>query len=374
MPPSFTLHGESDGAGARRVALTGSVTLRDGASLWRELGRAFAQADTIELDVGGVDRMDGGSAALVNAIVTQRRAAGSTVEVVNASHDTARMLRMYECAAEEVCGREHPRHPGMITEVGNSVVGLIESGRAILEFCGDLTIGAVQAVRRPRTVHFGQFGTLIERAGADGLPIVLLINYLVGAILGLQGAIQLHRFGGDQFLADLVGLSVVRELGPLMTAILVTGRSGAAYAAELGTMTVNEEVDALRTLGQDPHRFLVFPRVLTLLIVVPLLTLLGNLVACLGGLSIALTYLDQPTIAYLTSLQQAISLGDIGSGLLKSLGFSFAIGLIACQRGLATRGGADGVGRATTSAVVVSLFSLVVLDALFTWLFTRLDW
>jgi phospholipid/cholesterol/gamma-HCH transport system permease protein len=206
------------------------------------------------------------------------------------------------------------------------------------------------------------------------MPIVLLINFLVGAILGLQGAIQLHRFGGDHFLANLVGLSVVRELGPLMTAILVTGRSGAAYAAELGTMTVNEEVDALRTLGQDPQRFLVFPRVLTLVLVLPVLTVLGDLIGIAGGLAVAIAYLDQPAVVYLQSLQQAVGFGDVGTGLLKSFAFAFAIGLIACQRGLATRGGAVGVGRSTTSAVVVVLFTLVALDAVFTWVFSLLDW
>jgi phospholipid/cholesterol/gamma-HCH transport system permease protein len=223
-------------------------------------------------------------------------------------------------------------------------------------------------------VHLGEFGQLVERAGADGMPIVLLINFLIGAILGLQGAIQLHRFGGDQFLANLVGLSIVRELGPLMTAILVTGRSGASYAAELGTMTVNEEVDALRTLGQDPQRFLVFPRVLALMVVVPVLTVVGNLVGSVGGLVIAMGYLDQPAVVYLQSLERAVSMLDVGTGLLKSVFFAIAIGLIACQRGLATRGGAEGVGRATTSAVVVVLFTLVALDAVFTWVFSLLEW
>ena len=223
-------------------------------------------------------------------------------------------------------------------------------------------------------MHYGQLASLVERAGADGAPIVLLINFLVGGIIGLQGAIQLHRFGADSFLADMVGLSMVRELGPLMTAILVTGRSGAAYAAELGTMTVNEEIDALRTLGQDPQRFLVLPRVLTLLLVVPLLTMLGNLLGAVGGWTIAVGYLDQPTVVYLQALEAAVDLGDIGTGLLKACGFAVAIGVVSCQRGLATRGGADGVGRATTSAVVTSLFLLVVLDAMFTWAFTMLDW
>ncbi|MCK5944846.1 MAG: ABC transporter permease [Planctomycetes bacterium] len=374
MAATFQLRAETAPNGRRRVVLTGQVMLGEGRRLWRELPAAFGDARLAELELGEVSRLDGGSAALLAALLAQLRATGCEVEVVGASGEAARMLRLYDCARSVPCERPSPQHPGLITEAGNVVVAAIAGARAILEFVGDFAVGIAQAIRRPASVHLGQFGSLIERAGADGVPIVLLINFLVGGILGLQGAIQLHRFGADQFLADMVGLAMVRELGPLMTAILVTGRSGAAYAAELGTMKVNEEIDALRTLGQDPQRFLVFPRVVALVLVVPLLTLLGNLIGAVGGWAIAVSYLDQPTVVYLQALQAAIDLGDIGTGLLKSVGFATAIGLVACQRGLATTGGADGVGRATTSAVVTSLFLLVVLDALFTWAFTLLDW
>lgn len=374
MATSFTVSSGTAPDGRRRVALAGAVTLGDGRRLWREVPDAFGPAQLADLDLSGVVRLDGGSAALLSAMVAHLRSEGRDVEIVGATGEAAQMLKLYDCSRSVPCERATPQHPGIITEAGNVVVKALEGAREIFEFVGDFVVGLCLAVRRPASVHLGQFWNLIERAGADGVPIVLLINFLVGGILGLQGAIQLHRFGADQFLADMVGLSMVRELGPLMTAILVTGRSGAAYAAELGTMKVNEEIDALRTLGQDPQRYLVFPRVLALVLVVPLLTLLGNLVGAVGGWTIAVGYLDQPTLVYLLELQAAVDLGDIGTGLLKSLGFASAIGLVACQRGLATMGGADGVGRATTSAVVTSLFLLVVLDALFTWAFTLLDW
>jgi phospholipid/cholesterol/gamma-HCH transport system permease protein len=262
----------------------------------------------------------------------------------------------------------------MLGQIGASTVDLWREGQRTLAFVGDLVAGVAAAIRRPRTLHTADLGFLMERAGADGLPIVVVINFLVGVILGLQGAIQLHRFAADAFLANLVGLSVVRELAPLMTAILVAGRSGAAYAAELGTMTVNEEVDALRTLGLDPQRFLVFPRVLALLTIVPILTMLADVVGCLGGMFIAGVQLGIPPVAYLSQLQRAIDLSDVLTGLLKSGAFAALIGLVACQRGLSSRGGAQGVGAATTSAVVVVLFGLVVLDAAFTLVFTLLDW
>lgn len=372
--PAFTLDRDDTPNAGDRWRLAGSVTLAEGGTLWHALQRALAGEGTVSLDLAGVERLDGGGAALLAAAAAAHVRRGGLVEFSGAKPETARLLAMYDCARGRPCERTEPAPPGLLHEVGEFTVEALATVRAILAFFGDLVVGLWQAVRHPRTVHFGEFGLLVERAGTDGLPIVVLINFLVGAILGLQGAIQLHRFGGDPFLANLVGLSIVRELGPLMTAILVTGRSGASYAAELGTMTVNEEVDALRTLGQDPQRFLVFPRVLALVLVVPVLTMVGDLVGSVGGLAIAMSYLDQPAVVYLQSLERAVDLGDVGTGLLKSVFFAVAIGLIACQRGLATRGGAAGVGRSTTSAVVVVVFALVLLDAVFTWVFSLLDW
>lgn len=375
MPgPSFTLTREVVADGTVRVRLAGSLRLADGASLWREMKAAVPATGDVAVDVAAVDRLDGGAAALLTAIAGRTAVGGGRLTFHGASGDTARQLELYDCARGGPCDRTQPREPGLLSDVGDFAIHAVDTVRAILAFLGDLTAGLVLAVRRPRTVHMRELGLLVERAGTDGIPIVVLINFLVGAILGLQGAIQLHRFGGDNFLANLVGLSVVRELGPLMTAILVTGRSGAAYAAELGTMTVNEEIDALRTLGQDPQRFLVFPRVIALVLVLPVLTVVGDIVGSLGGLAIAVSFLDQPTVVYLQAFERAVGFGDVGTGLLKSVAFAFAIGLIACQRGLASKGGAAGVGRATTSAVVVVLFTLVMLDAVFTWIFSLLDW
>ena len=372
--PGFSLTSKVDDGGSLRLRLSGRVTLADGAALWRQLHTTGSQNGATEIDVGGIERLDGGAAALLTAFAAQRSAAGADLRLVGARGEIAKLLGLYDCSRLGDCEHPVPKQPGLLVDIGEFTYSAVRTTKEILQFGGDLVVGMVHAVQQPRTVHLRDLGSLIERAGSDGIPIVLLINFLVGAILGLQGAIQLHRFGGDYFLANLVGLSIVRELGPLMTAILVTGRSGAAYAAELGTMTVNEEIDALRTLGQDPQRFLVFPRVLALTLVLPILTILGDLIGTIGGLAIAVTYLEQPTVVYLQSLQQSVGIDDVATGLLKSVAFAVAIGLISCQRGLGTRGGAAGVGRSTTSAVVVVIFVIVALDAVFTWAFSMLGW
>jgi phospholipid/cholesterol/gamma-HCH transport system permease protein len=358
--------------GKSRMLLRGRLTLAEGPSFWAELRGAMARVD--EIDVAGLTSLDGGGASMLHAAASKLARGGAAPEIVGATGDVAKLLDLYRCADGNVCGRGVERSRSFLAQLGDAAYDVWRQVRDILAFTGDLVVGLLAAARRPRTVHLREIGNLMERAGANSLPIVVVIHFLIGAILGLQGAMQLHRFGADAFLANLVGLSVVRELGPLMTAIVVAGRSGAAYAAELGTMQVGEEVDALRTLGQDPQRFLVFPRVLALFLVVPLLTAFADLVACLGGMFIGMVELGIPPVAYVRQLQSAVLFSDVGTGLIKSGFFALLIGLVACQRGLQTRGGAQGVGASTTSAVVVVLFGLVGLDAVFTMVFRLLGW
>jgi phospholipid/cholesterol/gamma-HCH transport system permease protein len=363
--PAFTIRTDEEG-GLRSLRIAGRLTLADGRALWAQLCAAVTSGVAV-VDLRDVQMIDGGVAAILLA------ATNGKVRIDGASGEVERLLRLYACAK----GSEGPpvvtASRGILVQVGDNAV---EFGRELqrnLAFVGDLGAGLAAFVRRPQSVHFSDLLYLMERAGADGLPIIAVINFLIGMILGLQGAIQLHRFGADTFIANLVGLAVVRELAPLMTAIIVAGRSGASYAAELGTMTVNEEVDALRTIGQDPQRFLVLPRVLALCVVVPLLTAFGDLLGCCGGAFIAMIKLDISPTAYFSQLQRSVELSDVISGLIKSIAFAGLIGLVACQRGLATRGGALGVGRSTTSAVVLVLFGLVALDAIFTLIFSLLS-
>jgi phospholipid/cholesterol/gamma-HCH transport system permease protein len=261
------------------------------------------------------------------------------------------------------------RPESALEQIGGFVAGFGDGVNAAIDYLGNLLAAVLAALRRPATINWADVTRIMERAGADGLPIVVMITFLVGMVTAFQAIVQLRQFGADIFVADLVALSVTRELGPLMTAIIVAGRSGAAFSAELGTMSVSEEIDALRTLGLSPYGFLVYPRIIALVLVVPLLTLVGDLCGILGGVFVSMLRLDITLTAYWQRTLEVLDLWDVASGVLKSVVFGWAIALVACQRGLATRGGAAGVGLSTTSAVVASLFSLVVIDALFTVIF-----
>lgn len=368
----YRLETERGAGAARSVRLGGELTLDEGPGFWSELAPLIAGRGDVEFDLGDVERLDGAGAAMLLELRARVRQRGDRGEFVRASPENAGLLDRYGCPLDAECILPPPRKIGIFEHVGKSVVEMLGVVRGILAFVGDLVLSTVAALRAPHTLWWRDLGRLMERAGADGAPIVLLINFLVGLIMALQAAEQLQRFGADVFVANLVGLSMTRELGPLMTAIVVAGRSGAAYAAELGTMKVSEEVDALHTLGLDPQRFLVLPRVVALTLVVPILTLGGVFVGCIGGLLVGVTTLDLTAAAYLGALRSALDIGDVFGGLVKSAAFAAMITLVACQRGLAARKGAAGVGASTTSAVVTILFSLIVIDAMFTLLYNAI--
>ncbi len=207
------------------------------------------------------------------------------------------------------------------------------------------------------------------RVGNRSMPLVALIAGLIGFILALQSAYQLRPLGATHLVADLVAISVTRELAPLMTAILVAGRSGSSIAAELGTMTVSEEIDALEVIGIDPVDFLVVPRILALIVAVPCLTLFADVIGILGGCLAGVLALGQNTAVYLADSGAALVLEDVWAGVLKATAFGAIIGVVACQQGLGTRGGADEVGRSTTSTVVRSIVLVLIADLFVTAIF-----
>jgi len=259
-----------------------------------------------------------------------------------------------------------------IANVGNVTVGLINDFRFFLEFLGEVFTNIFRLIWNPRSIRWNDFPFYFLRAGVNALPIVVLVGFLIGLIIGYQGAVQLHQFGADIFLADLVGISVTRELAPLMTAIIVAGRSGSAFAAEIGTMKVSEELDALSSMGINIYSFLITPRILAVCLAIPFLVVFSDIAGIMGGLITGMTTLDLTMTGYFTQMQQALTYSHIFSGLFKSFFLGFIIASVGCLRGLQVHGGAESVGRFTTAAVVTGILLTIIVDAIFTLLYQTL--
>jgi phospholipid/cholesterol/gamma-HCH transport system permease protein len=353
---------------APEIKLEGQLDFADAAALWtnlREKTGVVKRGETLNFDMALVESVDGGTMALLVHLRNELKLRGVHSEFVGARGAVKDLVHLYHGHDRPV--RKRRRRPkGSLEQIGQGTIAFFDSIKQVLGFLGDMGLAFVGLLREPRTGNWREVPHIMERTGADAVPIVLLINFLVGFVMAFQGAGQLKQFGASLFVADLVGVSMTRELGPLMTAIIVCGRSGAAFAAELGTMRVSEEIDALRTMGFGPVRYLVLPRALAIVCVLPMLTLLADLVGMLGGLFVGIFSLDLTMGGYFTETVHALSPWDVFSGVVKSIVFALAIAIISCQQGFATSGGAEGVGRRTTSSVVFILFSLILIDAAFT--------
>ncbi len=261
---------------------------------------------------------------------------------------------------------------GALATSGRAVLQAGEQALAMLAFVGEIALCVVASLARPSRIRWRPILFNIRSAGIDALPIVGLLSFLLGTVVAYQGADQLSRYGANIFVADLVGLSMLREFAPLITAIILAGRSGSAYAAQIGTMVVSEEIDALRTLGIDPLELLVLPKLVALAIAMPLLTAFADVVGTFGGMLMARQQLDVGLGEFLDRLVKAVNVTDALVGIGKAPVFAAVIAAVGCFQGLRTRGGADSVGRQTTRAVVQSIFGVIVVDALFSVAFSAL--
>jgi phospholipid/cholesterol/gamma-HCH transport system permease protein len=350
------------------LSLAGKLTFPEAKAIWddvRQRTETLKRDDKIDIDMAAVDAVDGGTMALLVHLRSELASRGVRAEFVGAKSDVQELIHLYRGDMRPV-RRKKQKPEGTLSQIGRGTLDLVLEVKLVLGFFGDTVLAALGLLKEPKTGNWKEVLPTMERSGADAIPIVMLINFLVGFVMAFQGANQLKQFGANIYVADLVGLSVTRELGPLMTAIILCGRSGAAFAAELGSMKVSEEIDALRTMGFGATRYLVLPRAVALMLVLPLLTLIGDFVGILGGMTVGLSSLGLTVAGYVNETQKALSMWDVFSGLVKSVVFALAITLISCQQGFATTGGAEGVGRRTTSSVVSILFSLIVIDAAFT--------
>ncbi len=256
------------------------------------------------------------------------------------------------------------KKPNFMIRFGMKTMVVVDQAMAHVNFVGDVTVTLISLLRHPGRLRLHDTVMYMQQVGVDALPIVGLISFLLGLIMAFMSAVQLQQFGANIYVASLVALSMVRELGPIMTAIIVAGRSGSAFAAEIGTMKVSEEVDALITMGFKPALFLVAPKLIASVLVVPLLAMFSNMFAIAGGLLIGVSTLDLTINGYMTQTMNTLSIFDINWGLFKSAIFAVLIATVGCFKGYQVRGGAASVGQATTSAVVTGIFLVVLVDSI----------
>jgi phospholipid/cholesterol/gamma-HCH transport system permease protein len=362
--------------GVTTVRLAGPWITRTAAPLDHDLAALVRKhpSGTVVLDLSGVSVLDTVGAWLVHRTQEDLATGGATVRVEGVSADQKGLLEAVSRVERDVPVKHPDRNIlyDLALRAGKSTYHFRDEAVELLSFLGMLVVKSIRALLNPRRIRFVALAHNIETTGLNAMPIVGLLSFLIGVVLAYQGADQLARFGAQIFVVNLLGVSVLRELGGLITAIIVAGRSGSAFTAQIGTMQVNQEVDAMETLGLDPIDVLVIPRVFALAITLPLLTFYACIMAIFGGGLMSYFVLDISAAQFLQQFQAAIALNTLWVGMIKAPVFAFTIAMVGCYEGLKVSGSAESVGRLTTQSVVVSIFLVIVLDALFSILFATL--
>ena len=347
-------------SGGTEVILSGEWRLEEprpsASRVWVDLG-----ASRLVLRTEGLLVWDSSLLLFIDELQGQASQKGVTVDL---SLLPERMRALYEGLTrsdEKAVARE--RGDNLLSVIGIATIYAQQQLGEILRFVGECVLSAGRILASPRRFRWRDCGEEMQRCGAMALPIVSLISFLVGVTLAYTAAIVLRQFGGDIWVSDLVGLSMTREMGAMMTGVVLAGRTGAAFAAQIGNMGANEEIDALETLGIAPVDFLVVPRIVALGLMMPLLTLYANALGIVGGMVVARGVLDIPPTAYWVELLSIVDLSDLSVGLIKATTFGMIIGMAGCLRGLQAERSAAGVGQAATSAVVTSILFIIIGDA-----------
>ncbi len=381
MAMSQTTGDDTPWVEARQEADTLAFAL-GGAWVTQRIGKQAAALDTaplpgarrVSLDIAAVAAMDTAGAWLVYKTIKQFRAQGLEVELVGAGKATAGLIETVAKSDIPCPPQPEPENPliAILLRVGASTVFICREGRDLTNFLGHTVSVLFRLAVKPWRLRWTAWFSHMEQSGLNAMPIVGLISFLIGVVLAYQGADQLARFGAQIFTVNLVAVGVLREMGILLTAIMVAGRSGSAFTAQIGTMTVNEEVDAMRAIGLDPMEVLVAPRVLALIVVMPLLTFYADIMGLLGGAVMATAVLDISFVRFTRQLSEAVTMWSFWVGILKAPIFGFIIGLVGCYEGLKVSRSAESVGQQTTRAVVEAVFLVIVIDAMFSIMFSYL--
>lgn len=346
------------------VHLQGDVITNVAPELYSKLRAVCRRRDVtkVVVDFSKAGRVDSSAVAVLSIMRRQLERSGKSIELddLKPNHEAALALAPSEVARPVPIPRE-----GALERLGDGVLAAASSGRALIALVVETLRQALAVLVGKRKLPTGSLSLQISKMGVDGIFIVALLSFLIGMTMAFQGAVQLQRFGASVFVADMIGLSVVRELAPLMTAIVLTGRTGAAIAAELGTMRVRSEIDALSTMGINPVRFLVLPRIAAISFVLPALTLMAMFVGMAGGMFVATIALDMPIVTFWQRMVERVQFLDYMHGLGKSFVFALIIGFAGSHLGMRARGDASSVGAATTRTVVAGIFFIILVDAIF---------
>jgi phospholipid/cholesterol/gamma-HCH transport system permease protein len=342
--------------------------LREIAQLEPKLARLSHSGDQeVALEASAVTAMDTSGAWLLHRTLQALKQEGRSVQLRGLRPEFQALLQLI---ASRKIVTESAEAPGPLARIGHQAWTSLGNTFGMLAFLGENAVVLLRSVARPHRIRWRAIAYSLQTTGFEALPITGLLSFLMGIVIAYQGAEQLRQFGANIYVADLVGLSMVRELSPMLTAIIVAGRSGSAYAAQIGTMKVTEEIDALRTIGVGPLELLVLPKVLALLVALPLLTVYTDVMGILGGMIMAHMQLAVSFSAFLDRLDQAISLKSYLVGVGKAPVFAVIIALVGCYQGFQVGGSAESVGRQTTLSVVQSVFLVIVTDALFSIVFS----
>lgn len=361
------------GASSGELRCSGAWVLRALTALEKRVAALSApRAHELRIEASAVSAMDTSGAWLLLRTMRALEARGAAVRLEGLRPEFEALLKLI-AARMGAQGAPQLRAPGMLERVGRTAWESLKGGFGLLAFVGEATLALARALAHPRRIRWRPILYNIQTAGFEALPITGLLSFLMGIVIAYQGAEQLERFGASIYVVDLVGLSMARELSPLVTAIIVAGRSGSAYAAQIGTMKVTEEIDALRTIGVGPLDLLVLPKVLALAVALPLLTVYTDVMGVLGGMVMARPQLGISFATFIDRLEYAVTPTSFLVGVGKAPVFAVIIALVGCYQGFQVTGSAESVGRRTTVSVVQSIFLVILVDALFSVVFNWLN-
>jgi phospholipid/cholesterol/gamma-HCH transport system permease protein len=368
MAEQGTLSFKQTGDATLEVHLTGAWRLRGGLPSAALVKRELESAPSLRhigFEARTLTSWDSSVLAFLVEVSKLCRIRGIDMDRTSLPSGLRRLLDLAEAVPEKKGARKETVQAPFLERIGNTAIGAGTSLGEMLAFLGDMTLTFVRLVRMKVRFRAVDLFLLIQQSGAQALPIVTLISFLVGVILAFVGAVQLKQFGAQIYVADLVGIAMVREMGAMMTGIIMAGRTGAAFAAQLGTMKVTQEIDAFTTMGFSPLEFLVLPRVIALVLMMPLLCLYSDFVGVLGGAAIGVGMLDLSWTTYFRETSNAINLTDVFGGVFKSSVYGVLIALAGCLRGIQCGNSSSAVGDAATSAVVTGIVAIVVACGVF---------